>query len=161
MILKKLIFFISLASFAINACHTNATQTIKTQGKRKAQTEENKTGPLALTFSKPSYLQSDSIRSAILNKTDSDIVVGLRCGYYLEMSYQKLLKGQWSENKEFSYMMLRCPTHAYTIKPHEKYDFSLPATLFSSTGSFRLLIPFIPGTENSAQTLTSIPFEIR
>jgi hypothetical protein len=58
-------------------------------------------------------------------------------------------------------MMLRCPTRMHTIMPHEKFEFSLPASSFSSTGSFRLVIPFNVGTENTSQTLTSVPFEIR
>ena len=161
MSLKRLIFLIFLMSLAITACHTIVTKKGRTSGQISPQNTEKTSGPLALSFSKSSYAESDTINLSIFNKTDSDIVIALRCGFYLEMSYQKSVNGRWSENKELSYMILKCPTHMYTIKPHEKYACSVPSSLFNSTGSFRLLVSFIVSTENTNQTITSVPFEIR
>ena len=114
-----------------------------------------------MSFSKSSYGKSDTINASIFNKTDSDIVIALRCGFYLEMSYQKSVNGRWSENKELSYMMLKCPTHSHTINPHETYEWSLPSALFNAKGSFRLLVSFSVAMDNTDHTTTSVPFEIR
>jgi len=161
MILKRVIVLIFLMSLVITACYTNVTKTGRTSGQISSQNMENTSSSLALSFSKSSYSESDTINLSILNKTDSDIVIALRCGFYLELSYQKSVNEHWSENKELSYMMLKCPTHMYTIKPHEKYVFSLPSAKFNSKGKFRLLVPFTVSTENTNQTITSVPFEIR
>jgi hypothetical protein len=161
MILKRLIIFTFLATAAITACHTNVTKAGRTPGQMDPQTRKNTSGPVALSFSKPSYGKSDTIRSTIFNKTDSGMIIALRCGSYLEMSYQKSVNGHWSENMELPYMMLKCPTRTKTIMPHEKYEFSVPSALFNATGSFRLLISFTVGTESTNQTITSVPFEIR
>ena len=152
---------IFLLSIVFAACHTNVTKAGKPSGQINPQNKENTSGPLALSFSKSSYAESDTINLSLLNKTDSDIAIALRCGHYLEMAYQKSVNGAWSENKELPYMMLKCPTRMYTIKPHEKYDCSLLSSLFNSTGSFRLLVSFTVSTENTNQTITSVPFEIR
>ena len=161
MILKRLVFAIFLMSLAITACHTNVTKAGKGPEKIVLQNSESTPGPVDLTFSKSSYGRSDTIKASILNKTDSEIVIGLRCGFYVEMSYQESVKGHWSENKELPYMRMKCLTRTYTIKPHDKYDFSLPSSLFNSTGSFRLLVSYSVATENASVTITSIPFEIR
>ncbi len=161
MIYKRLIFLILLMSLVITSFQTNVTRTGRPSGQINQKNKENTSRPLVLSFSKSSYGKSDTINASIFNKTDSDIVIALRCGFYLEMSYQKSVNGRWSENKELSYMMLKCPTHIYTIKPHEKYEFSVPSALFKSTGSFRLLVSFTFAAENNNQTITSVPFKIR
>lgn len=148
-------------SLVITSFQTNVTRTGRPSGQINQKNKENTSRPLVLSFSKSSYGKSDTINASIFNKTDSDIVIALRCGFYLEMSYQKSVNGRWSENKELSYMMLKCPTHIYTIKPHEKYEFSVPSALFKSTGSFRLLVSFTFAAENNNQTITSVPFKIR
>jgi len=158
---KRIFYLLFLIGILNNACHTNTTQSGKTSGQENVQNRENNPGPLELTFSKSSYGKSDTLKLSILNKADSDIILALRCGYYLEMSYQKSVNRKWSENKEFSYMMLKCPTHTHIIKPHERFEFSLPSSLFNSTGTFRLVIPFNVVNENTNPTLTSGPFEIR
>jgi hypothetical protein len=161
MILRRLFFLLFLSSVALAACHTNVTRTGGTPGQINPQTRETNSTPLTLAFSQSSYGTSDTIHSSIYNKTDSDIVIALRCGYYLEMSYQKSVNGRWSENMQLPYMMLKCPTRMHTIKPHEKYECTIPAALFNSTGSFRLLVSCAVATENTNQTITSVPFEIR
>jgi hypothetical protein len=161
MILIRSVVLIFLIGIAITACYTNVTKTDRTSVEISLQNTENNTSPLALSFSKSSYAQSDTIKLSLLNKTDSDVVIGLRCGFYLEMSYQKSVSRHWSENNELWYMSLKCPTHSYTIRPHEKYDFSVPSSRFNSTGIFRLLVSYTVSTENTTQTITSVPFEIR
>ena len=161
MILKRLIYLIFLISLVITGCHANVTKTNRTPGQISPQDTEKTSSPLAVSFSKASYTQSDTIKLSILNKTDSDIVIARRCGFYLEMSYQKAENGNWSENKELWYMELMCPTQLYTIKPHEKYHFSVPSAMFNSKGSFRLIVSFTVSKENTNQTITSVPFEIR
>ncbi len=158
---KRLFFLLFLVGLASTACHTNVTKTGRTSGQINLQNKENTSSSLALSFSKSSYAETDTIHLSILNKTDSDIVIALRCGFYLEMSYQKSENGHWSENKELGYMTLGCPTRMYTIKPHEKYNYSMPSAMFNSTGSFRILVSFTVSTQNTNQTITSVPFEIR
>jgi len=161
MIFKRVLGLIFLVGLITTACHTNVTKAGKPSGQVSAQKTQNTSGPLALTFSKPSYAGSDTIKISLFNKSDSDIAIALRCGHYLEMSYQKSENGHWSQNKELSYMMLKCPTHSHTIKPHEKYECSIPSALFKSMGSFRLLVSFNVASDNTDQTTTSVPFEIR
>ena len=148
-------------NLVITAYQTNVTKTGRLEGQVNKQNKGNTFTPLVLSFSKSSYGKSDTIKASIFNKTDSDIVIALRCGFYLEMSYQKSVNGSWSENKELSYMMLKCPTHMYTIKPHEKYEFSIPGALFKSSGSFRLLVSFTVATAKTNQSISSVPFKIR
>jgi len=161
MILKRLIFLVLLMSLAITACYTNVTRTAKTSDLPDQQNLVKTSDPIVLSFNKSSFSESDTLNFSITNKSDSDIVISLRCGLYLEMAYQKEEDGHWSENMELWYMALRCPTHLYTIKPHEKYDFSLQSSRFNSKGSFRLLVTFNISSENIHQTITSVPFEIR
>ncbi|GEM_PF-5180024 len=161
MILKKLIGFIFLVGMITTACHTNVTKAGSIPGKNSLQKTENTSGPLTLSFSKSSYAESDTIKLSLVNKSGSDVTIALRCGHYLEMSYQVQVNGHWSENKELSYMMLKCPTHSHTINPHETYEWSLPSALFNAKGSFRLLVSFSVAMDNTDHTTTSVPFEIR
>ena len=161
MMYKRIIYLLFLVGILNSACHTNATQSGKTSGQANAQNIKSTPGPLELTFSKSSYGKSDTLKLSILNRSDSNIILALRCGHFLEMSYQESVKGHWSENKELSYMMLKCPTHIHIVKPNERFEFSLPSAMFTSTGTFRLLIPFNIGTENTNQIITSVPFDLR
>jgi len=160
LIIKRFLCLIFVLSVSISACHTNVTKTAGASGQADPK-DKGTPDPVAVTFSKMSVGKADTLKSALLNNTDHDIVIALRCGYYLEMSYQESVGGKWSENKEMPYMNLRCPTHMRTIKPHEKFEFSVPCSLFNSGGRFRLLIPFTADVGNTNQTLTSSAFQIR
>ncbi len=158
--MKNILAFIFLG-FAISACHTNISRPANVSGSGYPQNMENPSNPLVLTFNDKTYTSSDTISLSIINNSNADINISLRCGRYLEMSYQQKDNGQWSENRELWYMMLKCMTQMHTLKSGDKYDFSLPADKFGSTGSFRLLVPFSVSSDNSSQTLTSIPFQIK
>ncbi len=161
MILRRRIAFIMILAVMAAACHTNVTKAHKTSGEADPQSKEKTSAPVSMSFSKSSYADSDTITFSILNKTDADVNIALRCGRFLEMSYQESVNGSWSENKELPYMMLKCATRMYAITPHEKYVTTWPSSLFKSKGSFRLLISFGFGPENTNQTITTVPFEIR
>jgi len=160
MILKRIIVLVLLIGLVTTACRTNATISRGTSGKNDPQPKENSNGPLGLSFSKSTFTESDTITLTFMNKSDSDISIGLRCGHYPEMVYQKSDKGSWSENKEMAYSMLKCPTRLYTIKPHEKYSINMAASMFNSKGRFRLLVSYTISAENNP-TITSEAFEIK
>jgi len=161
MSLKRLFILILLTCSVISACHTNVTKAGKPSGQVSTQKKEKTLVPLALTFSKSSYTGSDTIKLSLANKSGSDIAIALRCGHFLEMSYQKSENGHWSGNRELSYMMLKCPTRSHTIKPNEAYECSWPSALFNSMGSFRLLVSFTVSGETTDHTIISDLFEIR
>ncbi len=52
---------------------------------------------LRFTTDRTSYAPSDTIRLSLSNNSRSDITVGLRCGWYLEMFYQKRENEGWSD----------------------------------------------------------------
>jgi hypothetical protein len=161
MILKKLIVVLFLMSVITAPCQTNVTKAGKASGQTSQQNKENTSSALALSLNKSSYAVSDTIRISIQNKSGSDIVIALRCGSFLEMSYQQSVKKHWTENKELPYMMMKCPTRMHTIKPHEKYECNVPSASFKTRGKFRFLIPFTGAPETPDQTITSVPFEIK
>jgi hypothetical protein len=86
------------------------------------------------------YLQTDTINVILSNHTSDNYLYALRCGGYLEMFFQKLEKGTWSENKWFWYMSLRCPSVIDTLKPGDSFKYALPAEWFKDSGSFRLIM---------------------
>jgi hypothetical protein len=156
----KSIFLLILVCFTLNACRTHAPQTGNTSGQAETKTRENPVGLYTLTFNKYSHGVADTLKGSLLNNSDSAVAIALRCGHYLELSFQQSVNGVWSENKQPSYMRLRCATHTFTINPHGQYDFSLPTSLFGTPGVFRLLVSFTTGTGNTNHTLTSDAFEL-
>lgn len=154
------IFLVMLVCFALNGCRTHAPQTGIPSVQAETKTPENPVGAYTLTFNKYSHGVADTLKGSLLNNSDSAMVIALRCGHYLELSFQQSVNGVWSEKRQPSYMRLRCATHTFTINPHGQYDFSLPTSLFGTTGSFRLLVSFTTGKGNTNYTLTSEAFEL-
>ncbi len=87
-----------------------------------------------------SYISTDTITVVIINDSTDVFNIGLRCGEYLEMFFQKKKDGEWSENQWFWYMSLRCPTEIDSILPNESYSYELPAEWFDDVGTFRLIM---------------------
>ncbi|MBN2425606.1 MAG: hypothetical protein JXR46_13340 [Calditrichaceae bacterium] len=109
---------------------------------------------------KQSYTLLDSIKLNLTNNTDDDIIIELRCGFYLEMFYQKKENSNWSDDLWFGYMSLRCPTELDTIPASSTYTHSLHANIFNSTGTFRLLVEVHKPTMNNSETIISNSFKI-
>jgi len=109
----------------------------------------------------PSYATSDTIRLSLENNSQSDITVGLRCGWYLEMFYQKRENEVWSDNLWFPYMSLRCVTVPKIVKMNTTFGHSLPAEMFYSTGTFRLKVTVYIERVDTSLSLVSNSFEIR
>jgi len=63
-----------------------------------SMTENNR---IVFYTSSNSYSSTDSIQVIIENHTQSDFGIGLRCGRYIEMSYQKKEDSTWSQNFRF------------------------------------------------------------
>ncbi len=82
----------------------------------------------------------DTINLNLKNNSNFDAAVGLRCGSFLEMFYQKKQDGDWSDNLWFWYMPLLCPTHLDTIERNTTFEYSIPTEIIDSTGTFRLLV---------------------
>ena len=88
-----------------------------------------------------SYSTTDSIQVFIENHTQSNLNIGLRCGKYLEMYYQKKEDSTWSKNVWFSWMSLKCLTVIDdTIKNNSIYKFTIPSDEITTYGTYRLIL---------------------
>ena len=87
-----------------------------------------------------SYSSTDSIPIFIENHTQSNFQVGLRCGKYLEMYYQKKEDSTWSKNVWFSWMSLKCFTAIDTIGNNLSYKFTIPSDEINAHGTYRLIL---------------------
>jgi len=109
---------------------------------------------------KTSYAASDTIRLFLTNNSRSSINVGMRCGLYLEMFYQKKEGQNWGDSLWFAYMSLRCMTVLDSVAMNASFAHSLPAAIFYSTGTFRLRVKVhLPKTSVSLSVFSN-PFDI-
>lgn len=121
----------------------------------------NSENQVSLETDKTSYTVSDSINIVLNNNSANDIIVGLRCGEYLEMDYQQKEGDTWSGNRMFWYMSLLCPTKIDTIKSKQKYDVLLKTEFFKVKGIFRLVLRYRLTVLNKEEKIYSNAFEIR
>ena len=122
---------------------------------------KNSSEQIGFSTNSSSYVVSDTINLSLNNSSSFDMVVGLRCGHYLEMFYQKKVNQDWSDTLWFWYMSLRCPTFLDTVLRNNSFAHSMPAEMFNSTGTFRLLIDvYIPQRDTSLM-LISNQFQIQ
>jgi len=116
---------------------------------------------LRFSTDRTSYAASDTIRLSLDNNSQSDITVGLRCGWYLEMFYQKRENEVWSGDLWFPYMSLRCMSIPETVSMNTAFGHSLPAEIFYSTGTFRLTVTVNLERTDTSLRVASNSFEIR
>ena len=116
--------------------------------------------PINFSTERASYAKSDSINLTLKNDSDGYITIGLRCGRYLEMSYQKKEDDQWSDNLWFGYMSLGCPTMLDTIQASDTFTELLPARRFDTSGTFRLLVTVYKSPLDSSETIISNSFKV-
>jgi len=116
--------------------------------------------PINFSTDKSSYAKSDNISINLRNTSSSYITIGLRCGRYLEMSYQKKENNHWSDNLWFEYMSLGCPTMLDTVQAEGEFTDSLPVKRFDSSGTFRLLVKVYKPPADSSETIISNSFKI-
>ncbi len=109
----------------------------------------------------PSYSNIDTVKVELRNKTTNDIVIGLRCGIYLEMFYQKRVDGVWTENLFFTYMTLKCASIPDTIEPNSFCRYIMSPADFDSSGLYRLVLNYNYGRKNPAGVIYSNSFEIK
>ncbi|GBD90446.1 hypothetical protein BMS3Abin04_01163 [bacterium BMS3Abin04] len=121
----------------------------------------NSENQVSLKTDKTSYTVSDSINIVLNNNSVNDIIVGLRCGEYLEMDYQQKEGNTWSDNRMFWYMSLGCLTKIDTIKSKQRYDTLLKTELFKVKGIFRLVLRYAVTIVNKEEKIYSNAFEIR
>lgn len=116
---------------------------------------------IILTTDKVLYLETDSLNLFLENTSGLDIITGLRCGEYLEMSYQLKEKGHWSADKYFWFMKLGCPTFPDTIQSKNIFTYSISCTQFDTVGTFRLLVPYYVPEKDTSMVVISNSFEIK
>jgi len=121
----------------------------------------NSENQVSLKTDKTSYTVSDSINIVLNNNSVNNIIVGLRCGEYLEMDYQQKEGDTWSGNRMFWYMSLRCLTKIDTIKSNQKYDTLLKTEFFKVKGIFRLVLRYSLTMLNKEEKIYSNAFKIR
>jgi hypothetical protein len=111
---------------------------------------------ISFTTNSNSYTEHDTIALSLKNNSSSDIIIGLRCGIYLEMFYQRKANQEWGDSLGFSYMSFRCLTELDTILMKNSFAHLLPATMLDSTGTFRLVIDVhIPQTDTSLMVISN------
>jgi hypothetical protein len=144
----KIIFPSILLSLIIIGCQDPATT-------------ENSLNQIKLQTNKSSYSKLDSINIVLHNKSDSDILISLRCGNYLEMFYQIKEINVWSDNLWFWYMSLRCETVIDTIGQNSVFNYSIKSEIFDSTGTYRLVLEYYKQIEDTKIIKYSNSFEIQ
>lgn len=122
---------------------------------------DNSIKPIRLSIDKLSYTELDSIYLSLENKSVLDIIIGLRCGVYLETSHQIKENNHWSDSKKFWYEGLECPIFLDTIQAKRIFAYSIPSGIFDSTGTFRLLTPYYVSSKDTSMVVISNSFEIR
>jgi hypothetical protein len=130
-------------------------------GCQDPSTTENSLNQIKLQTNKSSYSKLDSINIVLDNKSNSDILIGLRCGNYLEMFYQKKEINVWSDNLWFWYMSLRCATVIDTIRQSSVFNYSIKSEIFDSTGTYRLVLEYYKQIEDTKIIKYSNSFEIQ
>ena len=114
--------------FSVFVSCDNPTSTTNKSNKVVFQTENN------------SYSKTDSINLIIDNQTDFNFVIALRCSSFLEMYFQKMQGGVWSENLWFPWMSYKCPTFLDTLQLNDVFHYSIEAGIFDSSGTYRLVL---------------------
>ncbi len=115
---------------------------------------------ITLSTDRDLYTESDTIRLYLSNNSSTAIIVGLRCGEFLEMVYQQKRGSCWSEHMHFWFESLRCPTSLETIEARKLFVHSLPAEWLGARGTFRLIVDYrVPGRDTSL-TLFSNSFRV-
>ena len=122
---------------------------------------DSRTGTVRFFTDRTLYASSDTLLVSLENDEQSPITVGLRCGTYLEMVYQRWNAQEWSESLNFPYRSLLCPTVLDTIGARKTMTISLGAHTFDSTGTFRLIANIQNQSQNGAVQVVSNPFNIQ
>ena len=122
---------------------------------------ENSLNKISFLTDKTSYTILDSINIVLENRSNSDIYIGLRCGNYLEMFYQKKEDNVWSDNLWFWWMSLRCPTVIDSIRPNTVFTYLIKSEIFDTTGTYRLVIDFYEQIEDTMISKFSNTFTIK
>ena len=122
---------------------------------------ENQINKIIFRTDKSSYLNSDTVKIILANESNNKISIGLRCGIYLEMYYQKKENEVWTDNIPFWYMSLRCLTIIDTLEKGNNINFDLNIDRFISIGEYRLVLNFYDINENKDIVEYSNSFEIK
>jgi hypothetical protein len=145
-ILFRLPFILSISFFQLSiGCQSSPTGVT------------NPPGQISLLTDQTSYAGSEAVKLFLQNNSGHDITVGLRCGFYLEMFYQKKEDNGWSDDLWFPYMSLLCPTHLRTVGVNTTFEHSIPTEMFDSTGTLRLFIDVhVPETEATVRVMSNV-----
>ena len=113
-----------------------------------------------LSTDKSFYTLLDTINIILKNNSAEDLMVGLRCGNFLELSSQKQSDSGLLNYPEFWYMSLGCATFPDTVKSKLERVYSLPADIFNNNGNFRFVLNAYILQRDSSLILTSNFFNI-
>ncbi len=97
---------------------------------------------ITLTTDKSSYHSGEPIHFKLRNNSGAGMIVGYRCGSFLEFSYQKKEQGEWQGILDFDYPL--CPTTRKEIATGTALSDSLSTDMFNAKGVFRLVLGFNP-----------------
>lgn len=122
---------------------------------------EDSLNKISFLTDKTSYTILDSINIVLENRSNSDIKIGLRCGNYLEMFYQKKEDNVWSDNLWFWWMSLKCTTVIDTIRQNSVFNYSIKSEIFDSTGTYRLVLEYYKQIEDTKIIKYSNSFKIQ
>jgi len=122
---------------------------------------ENLSNQIIFKTNKTSYSTLDRIDIILNNESNSTILVGLRCGTYLEMLYQKKEGNTWSNKLAFWYLSLGCLTRADTIESNTIFNYSIEPKTFDTLGTYRLVLNYYYLTKNIDDSVFSNSFEIK
>jgi len=102
----------------------------------------NNSNPIIFQTVGNSFTTADSIHVIIKNNSDSNLLIGMRCGYLLEMSYQRKEKDVWSDNLYFLHNTYPkgCATRVDSIKAHSAFYYNILPETFDTIGTYRLIL---------------------
>lgn len=117
---------------------------------------------ITLKTDKNVYSDPDSILLKLTNNSGDDIELGFRCSLKnLEMFYQQKEKDEWSENRWFTYMNLKCMTILSKLENKKVLQNTLSTTQFDTKGTFRLLVTCYIAEKDTNVVVVSNSFEIK
>ncbi len=111
----------------------------------------NSESQITLTTDKSFYVQSDTIKVTLRNNSDADIVFITRNGCMI-LHYQKYQNNGWSDILDLNNCPWKGPDVQKTLKPDDSFTQILEPGIFSSTGTFRLVVKLISPKQSAEKS---------
>lgn len=111
----------------------------------------NSESQITLTTDKSFYVQSDTIKVTLRNNSDANIVFMTRNGCMI-LYYQKYQNNGWSDILDLNNCPWKGPDVQKTLKPDDSFTQILEPDIFSSTGTFRLVVKLISPKQSAEKS---------